>query len=71
MPSGGVIMSEQQAGKAFDLIHDIALGAQNNCDEPIPRIIQMALDSIVGLARYRFDTGITAEQRKLFGLSDD
>ena len=65
-------MNEDLANEAFDLIHDIALNAQAKCDEPIPGIVEAALNEIVALARYKGQAGnlIAADRRKLFGLPE-
>lgn len=66
-------MSKDFKNEAFDLIHKIALKAQNKCEEPIPNIIEAALNEIVALARYKGSHGnlISKPRRELFDLDED
>ena len=65
-------MTQESTHEAFVLINTIALNVIQKCDEPIPEIIQAALDEIASLAQYQGIHGnpISEERRKLFGLSD-
>ena len=66
-------MANDNTNETFDLICRIALKAKQRCDEPIPEIVEVALDEILGLARYKGIAGnsIPEGRRKLLGLSDE
>ena len=63
-------MTDQNQNEALDLIHKIANVAISKCNDPIPHIIEEALDEIVQLSRYGGAHGnlISNDRKQLFDL---
>ena len=63
-------MTDQQQSEALDLIHQIATVAVSKCSDPIPHILEEALDEIEQLSRYKGAHGnlISKDRRQLFDL---
>ena len=64
-------MNKELEMEALELIYKIAISAKDRCDEPIPKIITIALEEIISLARYKGVHGnlISTESKILFDLN--
>lgn len=63
-------MSNDSKNEALDLIHSIAVSALGQCEEPIPNILEEALDEIAALSRYKGEHGnpMSEERKRMFDI---